>query len=121
MLDQILWMNALLCLGAGILLFIIPKITIRILGLPGTDQFFYPRLLGAALLGIGIAIIIERTAPNSIGLGAGGGVAIDLFAATTLALQLIAGRTGMAVRGRTVLWILVLGLAFMGFILIAYT
>jgi len=36
-------------------------------------------------------------------------------------LQLIAGRTGMAVRGRILLWFVVIALALMGFALIAYT
>jgi len=121
MLDQILWVNALFCLTGGTLLFVIPKITIRTLGLPGTNQFFYPRLFGAALLGVGMAVIIERTGLNSVGLGAGGAVAIDLSAAVTLGLQLMLGRTGMAVRGRTLLWGVVVGLGFMGFALIAYT
>ena len=78
MLDQILWINALFCLTGGALLFVLPKITIRTLGLPGTNQFFYPRLLGAALLGVGMAIIIERTSAGSVGLGAGGSVAIPI-------------------------------------------
>ena len=121
MLDQILWINALLCLTGGTLLFTIPKISISVLGLPGTNQYFYPRLLGAALLGVGGAIIIERMGPNSLGLGAGGALAVDIAAATTLALQLIAGRTGMAVRGRILLWLVVLVLAILGFALLAYT
>jgi len=121
MLDQILWINALLSLTGGTLLFTIPRIAISILGLPGTNQYFYPRLLGAALLGVGGAIIIERMAPNSIGLGPGGAIALDITAATTLMLQLIAGRTGMAVRGRILLWFVVIALALMGFALIAYT
>lgn len=121
LLDQILWINALFCLTGGTLLFTVPKMAIGILGLPSTNQLFYPRLFGAALLGIGAAIIIERTAPGSTGLGAGGAVAIDLIAATCLALQLIAGRTGMAIRGRIILWLTVIGLALLGFTLIAYT
>ena len=121
MLDQIFWINALICLTGGGLLFLIPKITIRLLGLPGTNQFFYLRLFGAALIGIGVAIIIERAGENAIGLGAGGAIAVNITAAVTLALQLMLGRTGMALPPRILLWIVVLCLGFLGFTLIAYT
>ncbi len=121
MLDQILWVNALICLAAGAALILVPKITIRALGLPATMQYFYVRLFGAALIGIALSIIIERASVHSIGLGAGGAIALNFTAAITLALQLMLVRTGMTVRGRILLWALVFILGFIGFVLIAYT
>lgn len=121
MLDQFLWINALFALTGGLLLLIIPTLAMRVLGLPGTNQLFYPRLFGAALLGIGLAIIIEGAGTKSVGLGAGGLVAINIIASVVLGLQLILGTTGMTLRGRVLLWFIAFSLGLLGFAFIAFT
>lgn len=44
----------------GVVLLYFPRQLLALLGLPLLDTFFYARVLGAVLAGIGIALLIER-------------------------------------------------------------
>ena len=62
----------------GLLLLIFPPSLVQWLGLPLPSSTFYVRILGAVILGIGLALAIEfRREPSSsfVGLGTGGAVA----------------------------------------------
>jgi len=80
----------------------------RLLGVPYTDAKFYPTILGAVLLGIGIALMIEAfRQPNGlVGLGLGGAVAINLCGGTLLAFWLLSGVLNLPLRGLVFLWVL---------------
>jgi hypothetical protein len=80
------------------------------LGLPEPRPPFYASLLGAVLVGIGIAMIIEcrGTRLRSGGLGLGGALTINLCGAVALAIWLGRGTLELPSRGRILLWVIVI-------------
>ncbi len=76
---------------------------VHFLGLPETDQYFYPNILGAVLIGIGIALLFGYR-----GLGIYGAIAINLCGGLVLAFWLIMGNLSIPSHGRFILWMLVL-------------
>jgi hypothetical protein len=62
----------------GILLLLFPLGLPELLGVPKSDTNFYPTILGGVLVGIGIALFIERYGfkYKIRGLGIGGAIAI---------------------------------------------
>lgn len=80
---------------------------VNILGLPKTDQNFYPNILGAVLFGIGIALLIEyRRRGLFVGLRLGGAICINLIGGTVLFLWLVFGNLNIPVHGKIALWVL---------------
>ncbi len=103
-----------LLLGGVLVLF--PRSLVIALGIPTADQAFYPSILGAVLLGIGIALVIEypRRPGRVVGLGLGGAVAINLCGGLVLAGWLVLGRLHLPTHGYALLWglaILIVGLS----------
>lgn len=94
----------------GVLLLFYPSSAIELLGIPLVGNAFYPSILGAILVGIGIALFLEwrRTSSNFIGLGIGGAVVINICAALALLVWLVLGDLAIPLRGRLILWGLVL-------------
>jgi len=91
----------------GIVLLAYSEFVLRFFGLPKTDSYFYPNILGAVLFGIGIALLIEYKRKNEfVGLGLGGAIAINLFGGTILLLWLIWGNLNTPVQGTIILWVL---------------
>ncbi len=93
----------------GLLLLIFPPSLVEWLGLPLPSSAFYVRILGAVILGIGVALAIEfRREPSSswVGLGTGGAVAINLFGGGALVAYLAIGDLSLSTEGKIVLWIL---------------
>ena len=90
----------------GILLLIFPRVIMKFLGLPLIESAFYPSILGAVLIGIAIALFLERRRKNSvlIGLGRGGAIAINLCGALALSAWLMFGNLSVPWRGRIILW-----------------
>ncbi len=82
---------------------------IAFLGLPSPGVAFYPSILGAVLLGIGIALVVERRASNrpTAGLGLVGAVTINACGGVALAAWLVSGQLALPLRGAVCLWILV--------------
>jgi hypothetical protein len=99
-----------LLLGAFLLVF--PLNWVSALGIPATDHSFYPSVLGAVLAGIGGALLLElfRRGPM-VGLGLGGAVCINLTAGIVLAAWLVAGGLELPLKGKLILWGLVVLLA----------
>ena len=62
------------------------------------------------LLGIGIALLLERFHDRSYttGLGLGGAISINLCGGLVLAIWLLAGNVSLPLRGSIVLWALVI-------------
>jgi hypothetical protein len=96
-----------LLLGAVLLIFHTPLI--NALGVPDTGTAFYPSILGAVLIGIGLALLWEcfRGPSRATGLGLAGAVCINLCGAIALAAWLAAGTLQLPLRGSFLLWGLV--------------
>ena len=96
--------NSIINLGLGLVLLVFPSRAIALLGLPQTDTNFYVMLLGAILLGIGLALWIDwRNHARWRGLGLAGAVAINVLGAGTLAAWLIVGPFDLPLRCYVVL------------------
>jgi hypothetical protein len=109
----LLWIDASinLMLGVALLLFIpLPHAMAWAVGVP-IGGAFYPSLLGAVFVGIGIALVWEagaRRGRAASGLGLLGACVINLCGGTVLMGWLAFGRLGLPRRGLAFLW----GLAF---------
>jgi hypothetical protein len=105
----VLLVDSAINLVLGGLLLFFPRSVVDWLGVPASDVRFYPSLLGAVLVGIGIALIVQwRRTPNGpVGLGLGGAIAINLVAGAVLAGWLLFGGLHLPVRGCVFLWALV--------------
>ncbi len=80
------------------------------LGVPDTDQYFYPNIFGGVLIGIAIALVVEafRKPGGLVGLGLGGVIAINLSGGAVLAYWLLFKNLNFPKGGFIFLWILVL-------------
>lgn len=103
---QLLWLETLLKLAGGGLLLIAPLTTIKVLGLPQAANAFWPRVLGAVLLGISAATFIEGAWEGSRGLGLAGLIVINLIGAAVIAVVALFGGAGTR-RGSLALWSIV--------------
>jgi hypothetical protein len=92
------------------LLGIFPKGVISFLGLPMVANPFYASILGGVFFGIGIALLISRSASSrsSDGLGLRGALAINLSGGFVLALWLLLGSLDVPLHGKIIMWALVL-------------
>ena len=93
----------------GVLLVAFPAGLVEFLGIPSAESGFYPSVLGAVLIGIGIALIIERfrRGDYTAGLGLHGAASINLCAGVVLSAWLLFGNVDLPTRGFAVLWSLV--------------
>ena len=103
--SQILFLEVLIKLASGVPLFLAPLSTIKLCGLYCPPTGFWPRLVGALLLGLAVATFIEIRLPQSKGLGLHGLIAINLIAAGSIAAHLIMHSGAPAGRGRLMLWL----------------
>ena len=104
--STLLTLDAVINLALGILLLLFPSGLVSALGVPEATPAFYPSILGAVLFGIGIALLIER-ARGASGLGLAGAISINLCGGLALAAWLVFGSLALPLRGRLVLWALV--------------
>ena len=112
--QPVLLIDAGINLVLGILLLDFSPGLIEYLGVPASEQRFYPNILGAIFIGIAIALVMEhyRKPEGMIGLGLGGAVVINLCGGITLFLWLIFGGLNLPLRGVIFLWGLALILVF---------
>jgi len=105
----VLFVDAFINLALGLLLLTFHPRLVNALGVPKTEDRFYPTILGAVLFGIGLALLIEYfKKPGGLsGLGLGGAVAINLTGGIVLALLLLLGGLALPLRGQVFLWSLV--------------
>ena len=91
----------------GLTLLCYPLGTGDFLELPKSGNNFYPLILGAVLLGIGIALFIESKyyEKGMSGLGIEGAVAINIIASSTLIIFLIFGNINLSLTGSIILWV----------------
>lgn len=111
--SHLLLIDSLINVLLGIVLLLFPKPAVEALGLPPIETAFYPNILGAVLIGIGIALLIEwrRKPARPAGLGLGGAVAINLCGGIVLAGWLLVGGLDIPLRGQILFWGLVAVLA----------
>ena len=93
----LLVIDAIVNLLLGVLLLLFPFGFAQILGAPVPYMHFYPTILGAVLLGIGIALLIDVLGqPHGLrGLGIAGAIAINFCAGGVLTLWLIFAPLGL--------------------------
>lgn len=105
----ILIINAAIDFILGILFMISPNEVVSFFGLPVTYEPFYASVLGAVLIGIGLALVIECMHKPIVmgGLGLGGAIAINMCGACVVMLWLVSGHLIIPLRGYLVLWVLV--------------
>lgn len=89
MADQLLWLETLLKGGIGLLMLAMPLTAAKIAGLPHGNSAFWPRLFGAALVGIAAAFAVEGYSQinaniSARGLGLGGAIVINLVTLVSL-------------------------------------
>jgi len=96
-------------IGLGLLLLLIPLGSAEVVGAPRSNMDFYPTILGGVLLGVGIALLIERYGykRNVRGLGLDGAIAINFCGATPLLIWLVAAPPDLPTRGTFTLWTIV--------------
>lgn len=104
--SKILLVDALINLVLGVLLVTFPNRVVELLGVPRTDATFYPSILGAVLIGIAVALVIEyvRKPNRAVGLGLHGAIAINLCGALFLMGWLLSGKLEIPLRGQVFLW-----------------
>jgi len=102
----LLTIDGVVNLFLGALLLFYPAGLLNYLGLPETDTFFYTSILGAVLVGIGLALFVElfEGSAGIRGLGLGGAIAINFCGAGVLLFWLAALPLDIPLRGRLVLW-----------------
>ena len=94
----------------GLLLLTAPLQVSAWLGVSAPSSAFYASLFGAVLVGIGIALLLERRAGDGVtrGLGLTGALVINLCFGLALAVWLLFGPLELLLRGSIVLWSLVI-------------
>lgn len=99
--------DSIINLIIGVVLLAYSEPIIKLFGLPATEQYFYPNLLGAILFGIGIALYIEyRGKRGLVGLGLGGAISINMMGGMVLFAWLVSGDLGLPIHGKIILWML---------------
>jgi len=108
--SKVLIIDAVVNFILGILLLMLipfPEQVTQFLGVPKVQQVFYPSIMGAVFIGIGIALLIESYREKTqqlVGLGLGGAIAINLCGGAVLVGWLIFGGLSLPMRGLIFLW-----------------
>jgi uncharacterized membrane protein len=115
--ELVLTIDGAVNLALGVVLVIFPKGFARLVGVPIPSSSFYASILGGVLIGIGLALLLQRFWGRShvTGLGIEGAIAINFCGAGILMAWLIAGGLSIPTRGYLFLWavaLLVLGIGF---------
>lgn len=99
--QQILWFEIIIKAAAGLTLVLTPLTAIRLVGMERPETGFWPRLLGAVVLGIAGAVFITLAYPDARGgLGPAGLIPINLAGAAAMLGALIMGSAAPTRRGR---------------------
>jgi len=116
--QRLLAADAIINLGLGAVLLLFPSGLVDIVGLPPTDTYFYPTILGGVIFGIGVALWVEYSqgSVRARGLGLGGAIAINFCGGGVLLGWLVLGDLRVPLRGQIVLWLLALLVLGIGFV-----
>jgi len=115
---RLLVIDALVNLALGVLLLLFPAGIVALLGLPPTNTDFYASILGAVLLGIGVALLVECYGEQKglRGLGLEGAITINFCGAGVLLLWLLLVPFDITLRGKLTLWSIAVGVIAIGII-----
>jgi hypothetical protein len=106
---KVLLIDAVINLVLGVLLLGFSPAMVELLGVPPSDNYFYPNILGGVFIGIAIALTIEslrKETANYIGLGLIGAISINMCGGIVLLLWLLSGNLNLPLKGLLFLWIL---------------
>ena len=101
--SRLIAVDAIVNLVLGLLLLTFPGVVVEFLGIPRAESAFYPSLLGAVLIGIGIALLLAYRRPDAGGLGLAGATAINLCGGLALTGWLLLGDFVLPTRGYVLL------------------
>ena len=99
--------DAFINLVLGILLLAYSPPIVEFLGVPSTQNYFYPNILGAVFVGIALALIVEayrKRLDGFIGLGLFGAICINMCGGIVLFLWLVLGDLKLPLKGYIFLW-----------------
>ena len=104
--ELVLTIDGAVNLVLGVVLATFPKGFARLVGVPIPSSTFYASILGGVLIGIGLALLLQRFWGRSqvTGLGIEGAIAINFCGAGVLLAWLIAGGLSIPTRGLLFLW-----------------
>jgi ABC-type uncharacterized transport system permease subunit len=117
---DLLWLELVLKGVMGCVLLVFPRTFARILGLPPVGETFWPRLLGAMLIGLALATLFEGQLAAKNGLGLAGHVAVNLVMALALIAFIILGRAGPSWRGRVAVGLAAAALSVLALVELAW-
>lgn len=120
MLQQLLWAEVFLKGSLGLLLAFAPGYAAVAAGFPSAATGFWPRLVGALLLGIVAALLVQGSFPAVRTITPAGLIIINLSGATALVAQQVLGRGAQTRRGAMLAWLIVLALALLSLVEIAF-
>lgn len=106
--EQLLWLETLIKGVIGISLLLSPKMVIRAFALPESNASFWPRLVGALLVGLATIIFISGAKLSTHGIGAVGLATLNLSAAAVLFATYLTSGPATRRRGKTLLGFLAL-------------
>ena len=98
----LLTVDAVVNLVLGAMLVLAPAGVIEFFGLPAAGNYFYTSVLGAVLVGIGLALLLSLGSWS--GLGLMGAVTINLCGATAVVGWMLYNSSVLGIRGKVVLW-----------------
>jgi len=100
----------------GILLLSYPFGIAERLGLPLSNTYFYPTILGGVIFGIGLALFVERFGykKKMRGLGLGGAIVINICGGIVLLVWLLINPFDLPLRGYIILWTIALLVLIVG-------
>ncbi|NOQ97274.1 MAG: hypothetical protein GQ561_03840, partial [Calditrichae bacterium] len=106
----LIFLDGIINLLIGLILLLFPWGMGNWLGLPVSNTFFYPTLLGSVIFGIGLALMLEWKGASEKyrGLGLGGAIMINFIGGGVLLLWLLLVPLQLPMRGMIILWIVAL-------------
>ncbi len=116
--QQLLYIETVLKLSAGLVLVLLPLMACRVLGLPRPQSGLWPRLLGAVLIGLAGATYIEGST-NLHGLGMAGCAIINLVSVVVVLTLMALGGVGNTRRSKFSMALLALALMVLGILELA--
>jgi hypothetical protein len=101
----LLVVDAAVNLILGLALIMTPRGVTRLICLPTAETYFYGVVLGAVLVGIGVALLVSLAYRD--GLGLRGAFAINFCGAAAVAAWLVVSPDTFCPRGLAILWTVV--------------